>query len=391
MLFRSQKNKSWDLTISFLAGVVAVVLMVSQPGELAAVDFGPDQYNNLISDEDFQNNSAASVEQIQAFLNEKGGALKDFSEGGRSAAQIIYDAAHGAGDAQGNVSSIGFFVKSSVNPIVILATLQKEQSLITNSAPEPSDYLHAMGYGCPDSGGCSSSYEGFTKQVEVGAWQLQWNYYRASGMGYSDYQVGQTVTLTNTDHPNLDVTFRNRATAALYRYTPHVYYGNYNFWLFFNDYKQWFLSHPGPSPAPSPSSSVEQPNDTGRYSTNTYSDTVRVSGSKPSSLLAYNGDSLISGSGSQSWEATFSLSVGGNSFIINYKDESGNLLGSKPIEITRHRSGDINGDGKIDLLDLSKVASVWEQSNPEDSMIDLNSDGKVDLLDLSIIASNWSE
>src|SRR5690606_12122624 len=43
--------------------------------------------------------------------------------------------------------------------------------------------------------------------------------------GYAGITHHQTVTIANS------------ATAALYRYTPHVFNGNYNFWKF---YSSWF-------------------------------------------------------------------------------------------------------------------------------------------------------
>ena len=56
-------------------------------------------------------------------------------------------------------------------------------------------------------------------------------------------KVGQTIILDNTlggydgVSQQQNVTLTNNATAALYRYTPHVFNGNYNFWKFF---QAWF-------------------------------------------------------------------------------------------------------------------------------------------------------
>ncbi|MFH1909720.1 MAG: hypothetical protein ABIJ72_00800, partial [bacterium] len=190
--------------------------------------------SNLISNFDFINVNSRSTSEIQFFLQNRNSYLKDFSEGGRSAAQIIHEASHGHGDASGSIN--GITVNSStgtVAPGVILATLQKEQSLISRTTQDTNAINKAMGYACPDSGSCNPSYLGFTKQVESGAWQLRYNYERAQGKGFSDYQVGQSFNYDG------DIgTFSNRATASLYRYTPHVYNGNYNFWnLFHNTYQ----------------------------------------------------------------------------------------------------------------------------------------------------------
>src|SRR5512140_1052177 len=62
--------------------------------------------NNLINDQTFTNVDSMNTAEIQTFLNSQGGFLKDYSEGGRTAAQIIFDAAHGYGDATGSINGI---------------------------------------------------------------------------------------------------------------------------------------------------------------------------------------------------------------------------------------------------------------------------------------------
>ena len=53
--------------------------------------------------------------------------------------------------------------------------------------------------------------------------------------------------------------------------------------------------------------------------------------------------------------------------------------------------GDINGDGKVDALDLSVVLSNWGKTGATPAQGDLNGDGTVDALDLSIVLTNWSK
>lgn len=226
------KIKLVKLTIVFALGLF---LVLSWPAKILAADFNS---SNLISDGEFIDINSMSAAEIQRFLEGKGSFLQSFSEGGRSAAQIIYDASHGYGDASGSINGINVNTSTgTVSPKVILVTLQKEQSLIgASSDPGSSVTNKAMGYGCPDSGGCSATYSGFTKQIEWGAWQLRYNYERASGTGFSDYQVGQSATFSDWNGSH-SVNFDNRATSALYRYTPHVYNGNYNFWnIYTNTY-----------------------------------------------------------------------------------------------------------------------------------------------------------
>ncbi len=232
---RVVRHHRWDaLLLSGLLGLALSLLLMSQPSAVTAAGFNASQ---LISDGEFVAIDGMSVAEIQRFLENRSSFLKDLSEGGRSAAQIIWDAAHGKNEASGSINGIAVTESTgTVHPGVILATLQKEQSLVSRTERNDDALRAAMGYACPDSGGCNSTYAGFTKQVENGAWQLRYNYERAQGHSFSDYQVGQSFCTSDHNGTNCG-TYDNRATASLYRYTPHVYNGNYNFWnLFTNTY-----------------------------------------------------------------------------------------------------------------------------------------------------------
>jgi hypothetical protein len=171
----------------------------------------------------------------------------------RTAAELIYDAATSQG----------------MNPQVLLVALQKEQGLITNTPTNMQRVLDvALGFGCPDSGGCDGVYVGFYSQL-FGNFDSEGNrYLGAAGSLMRSFNtpggrgplvdaqgqvfgtpkvrtahVGDTIVIDNTQGPPNNaaptqvVTIANNATAALYRYTPHVYNGNYNFWKYFS---QWF-------------------------------------------------------------------------------------------------------------------------------------------------------
>ena len=100
----------------------------------------------ITSDITFTNTGTMSEADIQAFLQSKGSYLagyhetrdsnigpnNDVSARGWSAAKIIWQVANWYG----------------VNPEVILTTLQKEQSLVTNPSPPQWALDWAMGYGC---------------------------------------------------------------------------------------------------------------------------------------------------------------------------------------------------------------------------------------------------
>ncbi len=165
----------------------------------------------------------------------------------RTAAELIWDAAQTAG----------------INPQVIIVMLEKEQSLITGRQTATPDQIQraldfSLGFGCPDSSPCSDLYRGFYYQLfgnfdgennkfagAVGSLMKSYNTAGGRGPFYNGQisKVGDTIVLGNTlggfngVQPQQTITIANLATAALYRYTPHVFNGNYNFWRLMNS---WF-------------------------------------------------------------------------------------------------------------------------------------------------------
>ncbi len=165
--------------------------------------------------------------------------------GGQSSAQIIYNAAQ----------------QYQINPEVILVTLQKEQGLITEDWPWVNEYTEAMGFNCPDSGGCSG-FAGFYQQVNAATKQYR-NY--LNNPNSFNYVIGNnTILYSPANCGSSVVNIQSLATAALYDYTPYQpdpsvlantnppgsssgpgsasgdscsTYGNRNFWWYFNT---WF-------------------------------------------------------------------------------------------------------------------------------------------------------
>ncbi len=339
-------------------------------------------YNSLVSDSDFVNINSYSENDIQNFLVSKGSYLKDYEQNGRRAARIIYDAAHGYGEATGTLNGIAIDQSTgTINPKAIIVTLQKEQSLVTEQTRNDGRLDHATGYACPDSSSCDSRYLGFTKQVENAAWQLRYNYERAQGHGFSDYQVNQIKSFSDPSG-SYGVTFSNRATASLYRYTPHVFNGNYNFWKLMIEY---FGTTP---PVPSSSSL----NDDSSVESKTYKNKFKIEGSKTTDSSVYFDGRQIAGTGSNHWSLEFEPSVGNHDYSLDYRTNGG-VVATKNIKIDRHREGDVNGDGKVDLLDISLLSNAWARNVPDGDWINLNpdTDSEVNILDLSILSSNWNK
>jgi hypothetical protein len=277
---------SLSAVLIFLA--VSITLLHPSPAHAAF------NANNLIDDLTFDNVNSMSPIQIDGWLNtyfpsscistNHGFQAVDpigyshssgYIYGGNvSAGQVIYDAAQAYG----------------VNPQVLLATLQKEQSLISGGAGcSTLAYAGAMGYGCPDSGtthtwtGVSlytlngttvtsvsgtcvngASIVGFSQQVINAAWLLKFGEQRSEGK--TSWAVIKGAW-DNTDDlarcyggPMTQGSFKrcpsdpsptfydglvtidgssthmdNGATAALYWYTPH-FSGNQHFDSIFNQY-----------------------------------------------------------------------------------------------------------------------------------------------------------
>lgn len=356
-------------------------------------------YNSLVSDGDFVDINSMSVAAIQAFLTSQAGYLANAPSSqlgdraaGRSAAQIIYDAAHGAGEASGTLNGIVIDgATGSISPRALLVTLQKEQSLVTRADYSQNALDKAMGYGCPDSGGCNAKYAGFTNQVEWAAWQLRYNY-EAAGQGadwWTAHYGGQPAYYVgySRSHSWGDtfyvVTYKTRATAALYRYTPHVGFGNYNFWRLMII---WFGV--GTS---SGGGSTLAINDTETISQATYRGHIKIAGTKTTDSQAFFGTTGLAGAGTTSWSYEFDTPVGVTDYYIYYKDGAGNNVAQKKITIDRRKVGDVNGDGKVDLLDLSLMSDAWGLTVKDDAWLNLNpdKDNVVDLLDLSLLGNSY--
>jgi hypothetical protein len=281
-LLRVDGEQSRTIKYKKFGIIFLLSVLVLPQASLFAQEFNP---NLLISDERFVDTATlGGVEGIQKFLETRGSALANTSpdflvklrEPGdtglksrlpdprpslgrlRTAAELIYDASTSAG----------------LNPQVVLVTLQKEQSLIDGIFTSDRDLQRALdravGFGCPDEGGCNELFLGFYYQlfgnfdaageryigmpmsliksfnyevsgVRVGRGPMVDANNNAFGNGnrVRTARRGDAITLENaqgspfTNLATQTVTLSNFATAALYRYTPHVYNGNYNYWRFF--------------------------------------------------------------------------------------------------------------------------------------------------------------
>jgi hypothetical protein len=240
---------------TLLLAVVVFPILSAEHAYAFSPNYNP---SDLIDNPTFTDSSTMSALDIQAFLNNTGSGLASYSDVEAcdstiapyythcgqtiSAAQIIYDASQAYG----------------INPRVILATLEKEQSLVTDPTPSPSQINCAMGYNS------CSNYVGFFTQVDNGAWDLMYRYEgalqnaswlswspathyacsAASSLYSAGLYPGNVVTFYDPGGTAETVTLATAATASLYCYTPYVgpysvtgYSGSYNFVYY---YQLWF-------------------------------------------------------------------------------------------------------------------------------------------------------
>ncbi len=222
--------------------IAIVALLIYAPGQANAYDGA-----RLIDNDVFRNDSSMSLSEIQAFLNTMNSGLKSKSftfnctiAGSQST--DLYESAGAPCGQSASAAKIIYYASKvyGINPQVVLASLQKEQSLITTTNPTSWQLNQAMGYACPDSGGCGSST--FFYQIDNGTWVLRWHYERAKG-NMTWWRTSTTWTcgtpknyykpslypgVGTTFYDDNDVAYRTysiatAATSSLYCYTPHAY------------------------------------------------------------------------------------------------------------------------------------------------------------------------
>lgn len=358
--------------VALVVALIATSVVAVTPAHAAnGSDFNP---GYIMSDEVFYNSSTMSAAQVQQFLNSKVSrceagytCLKDYTtptasksavanrcsgysaSGSQSAATIIYNVAQSCG----------------INPQVLLVLLQKEQGLVTNTAPSAGRYRSATGYGCPDTAACDSTYYGFFNQVYQAAYQFK--VYQTSPT-YFNFRAGRNNTIGW--HPNAScgsstVYIENQATAGLYNYTPYrpnaaalsnMYasgdscssYGNRNFFAYFTD---WFGSASGGANDPIGSLDlvtggtesariqgwVLDPDSTGAVDVHIYVDGVGVGGTAANRERPDIGAAYPKWGAGHGFDSTITLAPGQREicvYMINLGPGATKQLGCETVDIT---------------------------------------------------------
>jgi hypothetical protein len=144
-----------------------------------------------------------SAVKVEDWLTQQGSDLRFYSQSGQSASTIIFNAAS----------------TKSINPTVILTTLQKEQGLITASSSSPNYQQRlnwAMGYGPQPSN--------FLDQLNNGTGVYRTGFNTASAYTFPHAPSDKSSFWYNAQSGTVKVwhTVENAATWAMYEYNPEI-------------------------------------------------------------------------------------------------------------------------------------------------------------------------
>ncbi|MEH3088047.1 MAG: hypothetical protein PGN24_00115 [Microbacterium arborescens] len=246
------------------AAPIALSSTVAPAPAAAAASAGDFNPGNIISDAAFYDSNAMGSSDIQAFLERQVRScssgytcLKDYQQNTDTRPSDRYcDGYSGRGNERASTIIDRVARSCGISQKVILVLLQKEQGLVTSTAPTARDYAAATGQGCPDTAPCDSATLGFFYQVYYAA--RQYKIYQAFPQDFG-YQAGRWNNILYSPYTERNcgtqrVFIENQATAGLYIYTPYVpnkaaldnlygtgdrcsAYGNRNFWRLYTD---WF-------------------------------------------------------------------------------------------------------------------------------------------------------
>jgi|GEM_PF-2636302 len=143
----------------------------------------------------------------------------------------------------------------------------------------------------------------------------------------------------------------------------------------------------------SPTANITSPS-SGQAVSGTITVTVNASDNVGVTKVEFYVDSVLKSTDttspySFSWDST-TVANGSHTFSAKAYDAAGNVGTSSPISVTvdnpSSKLGDLNGDNKVDIYDLSILLPRWGTS---DATADLNKNGSVDIFDLSTLLSHW--
>ncbi|MCG7418493.1 hypothetical protein MHY30_13355 [Microbacterium sp. ACRRU] len=256
---------AWVCAVALLVAVPvalpATVAPVASASAANAADWNP---GNIIDDALFYDGAVMGSPAIQAFMEQRvkqcrSGytCLKDYRQNTDNRPADKYCNGY-SGAANESASTIIDKVARScgISQKALLVLLEKEQSLVTSTAPSAWSYSAATGQGCPDTAPCDPQTQGFFYQVYYAARQFEIYRLNPTWWGYQSGRWNNILYNPTTSCGTQRVYIENQATAGLYIYTPYVpnaaalrnlygtgdscsAYGNRNFWRLYTD---WFGS-----------------------------------------------------------------------------------------------------------------------------------------------------
>jgi hypothetical protein len=256
---------AWACAVAFLVAVpVALPATVAPVDEAAAANASDWNAGNIIDDAVFYNGDAMSSNDIQAFMERQVPScrsgytcIKDYRQNTDDRPADKYCNGYQGRPNESASTIIDKVARScGISQKALLVLLQKEQGLITSTAPSDWNYQAATGQGCPDTAPCDPSTSGFFYQVYYGARQFEVYRLNPTWWGYQQGRWNNILYNPDSSCGTQRVFIENAATAGLYIYTPYVpnqaalnnlygtgdrcsAYGNRNFWRTFTD---WFGS-----------------------------------------------------------------------------------------------------------------------------------------------------
>jgi len=193
---------------------------VTQKGDYVAHGVN---FSHLLTDAEFVDTTAATSQDIQAFLEDKNSFLAEFEIDGLKASDMIVEVAQQEG----------------VNPWLVVTTMEKENSMVSRQRQPKKGVMNAaMGYGHTDGGNVAGKRNNFENQIRRGVALLK--------ELYDEGRQQEFPKKMKVDFGKRKIQVRNAATYALMRYTPHtvdtslrkVGGGNYLFRHILEDFTQ---------------------------------------------------------------------------------------------------------------------------------------------------------
>jgi MYXO-CTERM domain-containing protein len=198
------------LLLGLLSTAACSAPVVDEPskGAASSVTERPFDRNAVLDDKSMRDAETLTVADVQKFLDKTPwgtrSALAKYTEGGKSAATIMVDAAKAHG----------------INPLEMLVRVQMEQGLVYKTTAPATSISLAFGCGCPHSSVCNDSYRGFANQAECAAGTMRRTMDKA--LTASGTVSGWSRGKSKDTEDGLTIVPKNAVTAALYTYTPWV-------------------------------------------------------------------------------------------------------------------------------------------------------------------------